>query len=103
MACVLCVNAGGMKSCSGLNMDPEDEMWEHLANKLANEATEDELRKLDELLKQNPGMHSRGKQVSEWWQDGQGQEQNDDRLFEKILKRIKTGEDNRTREGITGR
>ncbi|MFB9844171.1 hypothetical protein [Mucilaginibacter ginsenosidivorans] len=69
-------------------MDPEDEMWKRLADKLASEATEDELRELDELLRRNPGMRDRANQVFEWWQTAQGQKQYDERLFEKILERI---------------
>ncbi|HTI59109.1 hypothetical protein [Mucilaginibacter sp.] len=70
-------------------MDPEDGIWKGMANKLADEATENELRNLDRLLQQYPGLRGRAERLSEWWQNGKGQQQNEGRLFEEVLKRIK--------------
>lgn len=70
-------------------MNPENDIWMHLANKLANEATENEVRELDELLLLKPDILERTSIVFEWWQSGQVQ--NDDRIFKKILERIKEG------------
>lgn len=70
-------------------MDPEDEMWKRLADKLADEATEDELRELDQLLRQNPALVDSANRIAAWWQYDEGQERYDDRLFEKVLARIR--------------
>jgi putative ABC transport system permease protein len=62
---------------------------------LANEASEEELDELNELLKQNPDIHSKVKTISEWWHDDREQKTatNDYLLFQIVLERI---EDNNT-------
>ncbi|GAA3959533.1 hypothetical protein [Mucilaginibacter dorajii] len=69
----------------------EDHLWMLVTRKLANEATEKELAELDLALKQNPAFHNSLKQLFDWW-DGDKQQEEDHsvRLFDNILKRIKT-------------
>jgi putative ABC transport system permease protein len=76
-------------------MNTEDHIWNLVTKKLANEASEEELDELNELLKQNPGIHSKVKLISEWWHDDREQKTatNDYLLFQIVLERI---EDNNT-------
>jgi putative ABC transport system permease protein len=71
-------------------MNTEDHIWNLVTKKLANEASEKELDELNELLKQNPDIHSRVKFISEWWHDDREQKTapNDYLRFQKVLERI---------------
>ena len=73
----------------------EDHIWNLVTKKLANEASEEVLDELNELLKQSPDIHGKVKVISEWWHDNRGQKPatNDYLLFQIILGRI---EDNNT-------
>jgi putative ABC transport system permease protein len=76
-------------------MDIENHIWNLVTKKLANEATEEDLDELNELLRQNPDIHDTIKPVLKWWYDDQGHETdyNNNALFEKILERIKEGDE----------
>lgn len=73
------------------DMNIDDHILALVAKKLANEASEEELRKLDELLHQHPNIHYRVKLMAEWWlcSDDQSAETNDYSSFQKILNQIK--------------
>ena len=68
-------------------MNIPNSIWRLVTRKLANEATEEELCKLDQLLKQYPDIHNAIMHLTEWWSDEHNSE-SDHFSFEKILKRI---------------
>ncbi|HEY8780074.1 MAG TPA: hypothetical protein VIM16_00520 [Mucilaginibacter sp.] len=72
-------------------MNLEYRIWKLATKKLAGEASEDELRELNELLEQNPDIYNTIKLVSEWWRTDteQKDENNSHFLFKKVLARIK--------------
>ncbi|WP_184546935.1 hypothetical protein [Mucilaginibacter sp. FT3.2] len=71
-------------------MDIEEHVWQLATKKLANEASEDELRELDLLLLENPELKTSLILLFNWWQQEQpGGETNSHLLFERILKKIK--------------
>ncbi|BAU52315.1 hypothetical protein MgSA37_00470 [Mucilaginibacter gotjawali] len=53
-------------------MDVEDIAWKLAAKKMANEASAEELRKLDELLRLHPDMKEKAALLFEWWDSGTG-------------------------------
>ena len=72
-------------------MNIEDHILALVAKKLANEASEEEIKELDELLRQHPDIHYRVKLIAEWWlsNNEQGAETNDYTRFQKILNQIR--------------
>jgi putative ABC transport system permease protein len=71
-------------------MNTEDHIWNLVTKKLANEASEEELDELNELLKQNPDIHSKVKLMMDWWHNDRGREIGSDDyfLFKRVLDRI---------------
>jgi len=71
-------------------MNIEEHVWQLATKKLANEASADELRELDRLLMENPGLKTSLMLIFDWWQDEkQDTETNSSLLFERILQNIK--------------
>src|SRR3954470_10918603 len=71
-------------------MSLDDHVWNLASKKLANEASEEELRELNALLADNPELHSQLKLMSKWWDDGEEKPKNDSSaLFGRIQARIK--------------
>jgi hypothetical protein len=72
-------------------MNIEDHILALVAKKLASEASEEELRELDELLHQHRDIEYRVKQMAEWWlsNDEQSAETNGYSCFQKILDQIR--------------
>jgi len=50
-----------------MNKDAEDRIWLLLSNKLANEATKDELQELNHRLKLDPNINHRAEIIQDWW------------------------------------
>ena len=48
-------------------MQKDGEIWKLVGKKLMNEASEEDLRTLDDLLKQQPEMQSVLPIIFEWW------------------------------------
>ncbi|WP_295673652.1 hypothetical protein [uncultured Mucilaginibacter sp.] len=53
-------------------MNVEYSAWKLAAKKLANEASAEELRKLDELLRLHPDIKGKAALLFEWWDSGTG-------------------------------
>ena len=72
-------------------MNTEDHIWELVAKRLANEATEEELQELDQLLKQYSSIDKRVKVMVDWWHQDDPDEiaRRGSLLFQKIKERIK--------------
>ena len=72
-------------------MNIEDYILVLVAKKLANEALEDELIELNELLQQHPDIGNNTKLITEWWQSDTEQSDNANSYFrfQKILEQIK--------------
>jgi putative ABC transport system permease protein len=71
-------------------MNLDDHVWNLASKKLANEASENELRELNALLAGNPELHSQLKLMSKWWDDGEEKPKNDSSvLFGRIQAKIK--------------
>ncbi|MDB5151029.1 MAG: putative transport system permease protein, partial [Mucilaginibacter sp.] len=71
-------------------MNLDDHVWNLASKKLANEASEKELRELNALLDENPELHSQLKLMSKWWDDGEEKPKNDSSvLFGRIQAKIK--------------
>ena len=75
-------------------MNVEDIAWKLAAKKMANEASVEELRELDELLRLHPDMKGKAALLFEWWDSGTVRtiEPGNQVLFKKILERIKDGD-----------
>lgn len=73
-----------------MNMDVRDRILYLSTNKLAGEASPDELRELSELLKQNPEIQDEIKHLESWWHISklENAENNNYLLFKKIQQRI---------------
>lgn len=73
-------------------MHIEDHILALVTKKLANEASEEELHELNELLQQHPDIHDRVKLMTEWWHSDTGQsiEANSYFRFQNIMERIKS-------------
>ena len=73
------------------NMNIEDYILALAAKKLANEASEEELLKLDELLQQYPNIRENIKLMTEWWHRYTEQSTGATSYFrfQKILEQIK--------------
>ena len=73
------------------NMNVEDHILALVAKKLANGASEEELRELDELLHQHPAIHEKIKLLAEWWHSNNGQsiEAESSLRLQKIMERIR--------------
>ena len=71
-------------------MQIDDEIWKLVGKKLMNEASEEDLRKLDDLLKQQPEMQSVLPVIFEWWKINNAADESDNsaQLFNKIKARI---------------
>mgnify|MGYP001553389675 CR=1 FL=1 len=72
-------------------MHTEDYFWKLFAKHLANEATDPELRELNELLRKYPDADKWAKVIAYWW-DEESQEdivRRGELLFEKIKEKIK--------------
>jgi ferric-dicitrate binding protein FerR (iron transport regulator) len=64
--------------------------WELMARKLAGEASEAELKELDQLLKVNPSLHFPLQTITDLWQQKPGSDQLElDAAFRKHLQRMK--------------
>jgi putative ABC transport system permease protein len=67
----------------------EDDIWMLVTKKIANEATEKELKELDSLLNQNPIARNSLKLLFDWWDNEDLPEEDNTHLqFKKILERI---------------
>lgn len=75
-------------------MNIEDHILALVIKKLVNDASEEELRELDELLQQHPDIHGRVKLMTEWWHSDAGQniEANSYFRFQNIMERIKSND-----------
>jgi hypothetical protein len=74
-------------------MDIEDHIFALVTKKLIDEASEQHLQELDELLRQHPDIHARVRLLDEWWQDSEkSTEANSRTRFKKILERIKANQ-----------
>jgi putative ABC transport system permease protein len=75
-------------------MNTEDHVWNLATKKLANEASEEELRELNTLLQENPALNNTVKLMFNWWDNDEKQkvENNSHFLFKKIQEHIKTAE-----------
>jgi putative ABC transport system permease protein len=75
-------------------MHVEDQIWNLVIKKLTDEASEQELHELNELLKQNPDINNTAKLMFSWWQPDEQEETEDHSyaLFKKVLNRIKDAE-----------
>jgi len=75
-------------------MNIEDHILALVAKKLANGASEEELKELDNLLQQHPDIHNRVKLMAEWWQSDAEQniEANSYFRFQKVMERIKAND-----------
>jgi putative ABC transport system permease protein len=73
----------------------EDQIWNLVIKKLTDEASEQELHELNELLKQNPDINNTVKLMFSWWQPDEHEETEDHSyaLFKKVLNQIKDAED----------
>lgn len=80
-------------------MSTEDHIWSLAANRLADKATEEELRELDALLKKysdtDPGL----KIIADWWHEDSQEDivRRGAFIFEKIKEKIKANEDQSNR------
>ncbi len=64
--------------------------WELVARKLAGEASEAELKELDQLVKANPSLHFPLQTITDLWQQKPGSDQLElDAAFRKHLERMK--------------
>jgi putative ABC transport system permease protein len=71
-------------------MNIENHVWELATRKLANEASEEELRELDFLLAENPNLKNSLNELFDWWDnEPENTATNSCLLFQKILKSIK--------------
>ena len=67
-------------------MDVENRIWNLVTEKLANEASEEDLDELNELLRQNPNIHNTMKPLIKWWYDSSREtEYNSYSLFTRYL------------------
>lgn len=75
-------------------MNKGDHVWNLATKKLANEASEEELRELNALLQENPALNNTVKLMFDWWDNDEKQkvENNSHFLFKKIQEHIKTAE-----------
>jgi len=75
-------------------MNTEDHVWNLATKKLANEASEEELRELNALLQENPDLNNTIKLMFDWWDNDEKQkvENNSHFLFKKIQEHIKAAE-----------
>jgi len=75
-------------------MNIDDHILALVTKKLSGAATEEELRELDELLKQHPDIHRQIKLMDGWWQSNTEQdiEANSYFRFQKIMERIKAND-----------
>ncbi len=74
-----------------VNHDIDDRIWLLVSNKLANDATQEELTELNCLLKENPEANENVKLMLDWW-DAENKESvspNSFFVFQDILKKIK--------------
>jgi hypothetical protein len=75
-------------------MSIEDHIWTLVAKRLANEATQEELHELDQLLKQYADANKQVKIIADWWYEDNPQEvaHRGLVLFEKIKAKINAEE-----------
>src|SRR3569832_654849 len=75
-------------------MNIEDHILALVAKKLANGASEEELKELDTLLQQHPDVHNMVKLMAEWWQSDTEEsiEANSYFRFQKVMERIKAND-----------
>lgn len=81
-------------------MNMEDHIFNLATKKLSDEASEQDLRELDNLLQQYPDISLKIKQLFNWWYYDEEQN-NMDRsqlLFSKIQEKIKQAEKNNQRK-----
>jgi hypothetical protein len=74
-----------------VNEEIDDRIWLLVSNKLANEATDEELNELSYLLDENTEVNHAIKQMYEWWDTSNKQNIATDSnlLFQNILKKLK--------------
>jgi len=77
-------------------MNMEDHILNLVTKKLSDEASEQELQELDNLLQQYPDISLKIKQLFNWWYDDEEQNNIDrsELLFSKIQEKIKQAEKN---------
>lgn len=74
-------------------MNIENHIWNLVTKKLVNEASEEDLEELNELLQQNPDIHDTIKPMFKWWyEDRRHETEYNNSLFKKVLERIKDGD-----------
>jgi putative ABC transport system permease protein len=78
------------------NMNMEDHIFNLATKKLSDEASEQELKELDNLLQQYPDISLKIKQLFNWWYNDEEQNSIDrsELLFSKIQEKIKQAERN---------
>jgi len=77
-------------------MNIKDHILNLVTKKLSDEASEQELQELDNLLQQYPDISLKIKQLFNWWYDDEEQNNIDrsELLFSKIQEKIKQAEKN---------
>ena len=77
-------------------MNMEDHIFNLATKKLSDEASEQELRELDNLLQQYPDISLKIKQLFNWWyyDEEQNNMNRSQLLFSKIQEKIKQAEKN---------
>ncbi|MDR6942202.1 hypothetical protein [Mucilaginibacter pocheonensis] len=75
-------------------MNTADYVWNLVAKKLANDASEEELRELNTLMQEDPELNRILELMFNWWDNDEKAkvESNSHSLFNKIQDRIKTAE-----------
>jgi putative ABC transport system permease protein len=77
-------------------MNMENHIWNLATKKLSDEASEQELRELDNLLQQNPDIYLTITQLFNWWHydEEQNLANRSELLFSKIKAKIRQAEKN---------
>jgi putative ABC transport system permease protein len=74
-------------------MELKDHIWNLVAKKLAGEASEDELKELSDLLKNNPAVASVVSKLEDWWLSSRDTERdNSILLFNRIRNKINSNQ-----------
>ena len=78
-------------------MSIENRIWDLASKKLADEASEQELHELDELLQQHPAISRKIQQLFNWWfyDEEQNAVNRSEHIFNKIKEKIKQAEKSR--------
>jgi hypothetical protein len=69
-------------------MEEENRLWILIGKKLADEATEEELKQLESFLKENPDWHYYIEILSAWWKLVEYSGTQSEKVLNKLLDRI---------------